>query len=125
MGECGVKATHFPTNGGPLELGGRSVMVSSIANFSPLNTHDSTFFPLGAAGRDIFLASWTDKLVTPSWHYGTPTAVTTYTAAKERGTLNTESGDARADATSPTARRVVAGKRGTISACLRKCLFAV
>ena len=49
-------ATHFPTNGGPLELGGRSVMVSSIANFSPLNTHDSTFFPLGAAGRDIFLA---------------------------------------------------------------------
>jgi hypothetical protein len=33
------------------------VMVSSIANFSPLNTHDSTFFPLGAAGRDIFLAS--------------------------------------------------------------------
>ena len=50
-------ATHFPTNGGPLELGGRSVMVSSIANFSPLNTHDSTFFPLGAAGRDIFLLS--------------------------------------------------------------------
>ena len=49
-------ATHFPTNGGPLELGGRSVMVSSIANFSPLNTHDSTFFPLGADGRDIFFS---------------------------------------------------------------------
>ena len=42
--------THFPTNGGPLEFGGRSVMVSSTANFSPLNTHESTFLPLGAGG---------------------------------------------------------------------------
>ena len=48
--------THFPTNGGPLEFGGRSVMVSSTANFSPLNTHESTFLPLGAGGA-IFVST--------------------------------------------------------------------
>ena len=125
MSERGVNGDSLPHERRPARVG-RSERDGVVDRELLAVEHARlNLLPLGRCrSRHLSFKCWTDE-ATPSWHYGTPTAVTTYTAAKERGTLNTESGDARADATPHTARRVVAGKGGTISACLRKCLFAV